>query len=179
MNILDPLFNDYKGQGEDYLKLARKVGFEGKITLQIRPEWLTESFMNEASQNPNVIFEIGVQSLNPSVLKVIQRGAKKTEVQLCEKLTRCRDLGIATEVTLIYGLPQQTYDSFARDIDIVKSYGVTKVGTFPLQVYPGTKLADDIDKFGLTLRANAFGITEVVDTPAHDFEKMRMLALSV
>ena len=178
LNVLDPLFNDYKGHGEHYLKLIRKVGFEGKITLQIRPELLTESFVNEASQNPNVIFEIGVQSLNPSVLKVIQRGGEKTESQLREKLSRCRELGIATEVTLIYGLPLQTYDSFARDIDMVKSYGVTKVGAFPLQVYPGTKLADDIDKFGLILRENAFGITEVVETPTHDFEKMQKLALS-
>lgn len=178
LNVLDPLFNDYKGHGEYYLKLIRKVGFEGKVSLQIRPEVLTESFMEEASQNPSVIFEIGVQSLDPSVLKVIQRGGERTESQLREKLSRCRELGIATEVTLIYGLPLQTYDSFARDIDMVKSYGVTKVGAFPLQVYPGTKLADDIDEFGLTLNENAFGITEVAETPFHDFERMQKLAQS-
>ena len=179
LNVLDPLFNDYKGHGEYYLKLIRKVGFDGKITLQIRPEVLTESFMEEASLNPNVTFEIGVQSLDPAVLKVIQRGGKGTESQLREKLLRCKEFGISTMVTLIYGLPLQTYDSFARDIDIVKNYGVTKVGAFPLQVYPGTKLADDIDKFGLTLHENAFGITEVAGTPFHDFERMQALALNV
>ena len=178
LNVLDPLFNDYKGHGENYLKLIRKVGFGGTVTLQIRPELLTESFMEEASQNPNVIFEIGVQSLDPSVLKVIQRGGERTESQLREKLSCCRELGIATEVTLIYGLPLQTYDSFARDVDMVKSYGVTKVGAFPLQVYPGTKLADDINKFDLTLRENTFGITEVAGTPFNDFERMQALAQS-
>ena len=79
-------------------------------------------------------------------------------------------------VTLIYGLPLQSYDSFARDIGIVKSYGVGKVGAFPLQVYEGTKLAKDIGQYGLTLKEDAFGIPEVVDNPSHDFEKMRRLA---
>ena len=178
LNVLDPLFNDYEGHGEDYLKLIRKVDFKGTVTLQIRPELLTDSFMKEASQNANVIFEIGVQSLDPAVLKVIQRGGRDTEAMLRKKLARCKELGIATEVTLIYGLPLQTYDSFARDIGIVKSYGVTKVGAFPLQVYPGTKLAEDIDKFDLTLRENVFGINEVAETRNHDFERMQALALS-
>ena len=176
LNVLDPLFNDYEGHGEQYLKLIRKVSFAGKVTLQIRPELLTERFMEEVSLNPNVSFEIGVQSLDPAVLKTIQRGGYKTEAQLREKLDRCRELGIATMVTLIYGLPLQTYDSFARDIGIVKSYGVGKVGAFPLQVYEGTKLAEDIGQYGLTLKEDAFGIPEVVDNPSHDFEKMRRLA---
>ena len=179
LNVLDPLFNDYEGHGEQYLKLIRKVGFSGKVTLQIRPELLTERFMEEASLNPNVSFEIGVQSLDPAVLKTIQRGGSKTEGQLREKLDLCRELGVATMVTLIYGLPLQTYDSFARDIGIVKSYGVGKVGAFPLQVYEGTKLADDIGLYGLTLKEDAFGIPEVVDNPTHDFEKMQKLAETI
>ena len=86
LNVLDPLFNDYEGHGEQYLKLIRKVGFSGKVTLQIRPELLTERFMEEASLNSNVSFEIGVQSLDPAVLKTIQCGGYKTEAQLREKL---------------------------------------------------------------------------------------------
>lgn len=179
LNVLDPLFNDYEGHGEQYLKLIRKVGFTGKVSLQIRPELLTERFMEEASLNSNVSFEIGVQSLDPTVLKTIQRGGYKTEGQLREKLDHCRELSISTIVTLIYGLPLQTYDSFARDIGIVKSYGVGKVGTFPLQVYEGTKLADDIGLYGLTLNEDAFGIPEVVDNPTHDFEKMQKLAETI
>ena len=178
LNVLDPLFNDHEGLGEQYLKLIRKVGFTGKVSLQIRPELLTERFMEEASLNPNVSFEIGVQSLDPAVLKTIQRGGRKTEAQLREKLDRCRELGIATMVTLIYGLPLQTYDSFARDVGIVKIYGVGRVGAFPLQVYAGTKLAEDIGQYGLILKEDAFGIPEVVDNPTHDFEKMRRLAES-
>ena len=176
LNVLDPLFNDYEGHGEQYLKLIRKEGFDGKVTLQIRPELLTERFMEEAALNSNVIFEIGVQSLDPDVLKIIRRGSLRTELQLREKLNRCRELGIATTVTLIYGLPLQDYDSFARDIGIIKSYGVGKIGAFPLQVYGGTKLAEDVDKFGLNLEEDAFGIPEVVNNPTNDFEKMRKLA---
>ena len=58
-------------------------------------------------------------------------------------------------------------------------YGVGKVGAFPLQVYEGTKLADDIGLYGLTLKEDAFGIPEVVDNPTHDFEKMQKLAETI
>lgn len=176
LNVLDPLFNDYEGHGAKYLKLLRKMKFDGMVSLQIRPELLTDSFLEEAAQNPNLVLEIGVQSLQPDVLKAIQRGGKKTGPQLFEKLDKCRSFGIATEVTMIYGLPLQTYDSFKRDVELINRYGVSKIGKFPLQVYPGTKLADDIKNFKLQTAENAFGIAEVVDNPSHDFEMMRRFA---
>lgn len=51
-----------------------------------------------------------------------------------------------------------------------------KGGAFPLQVYAGTKLAEDIGQYNLTMKEDAFCIPEVVDNPTHDFEKMRELA---
>lgn len=176
LNILDPLFNDYAGHGANYLKLIRKINFDGMVSLQIRPELLTDSFLEEAAQNPKLIFEIGVQSLQPDVLKAIRRGSEKTESLLLEKLDKCRNLGIATEITMIYGLPFQTYDSFRRDVELINSYGVSKIGKFPLQVYPGTKLAEDIAKFNLRTGENAFGIQEIIDNPTHDFDNMKIFA---
>lgn len=177
LNVLDPLFNDYEDHGAKYLKLLRQVKFDGIVSLQIRPELLTNSFLEEAAQNSKLIFEIGVQSLQPSVLKTIQRGGERTESQLLDKLDRCRNFGIATEATLIYGLPLQTFESFERDVDLLRRYGVSKIEKFPLQVYPGTKLAEDIAKFNLRTEENAFGIQEVIDNPTHDFDKMKKFAI--
>lgn len=179
LNVIDPLFNDYEGHGTKYLKLLRKMDFDGMVSLQIRPELLTDSFLAEAAKNHKLVFEIGVQSLQSDVLKVIQRGGVRTKVQLLDKLDKCRDMGIATEVTLIYGLPLQTYDSFARDVDLIKRYGVSKIGAFPLQVYPGTKLHSDIKQYDLTIKDDSFGIAEVIDNPSHDFDRMRLLASSI
>ncbi len=179
LNIIDPLFNDYQGLGLSYLKQIRQIGFDGKVTLQIRPEFLTQQFMEEASLNQKIIFEIGVQSLDAKVLPTIQRGSKKTESQLREKLSICRDLKITTEITLIYGLPNQTYESFARDIDILKSYNVSKISAFPLQIYAGTKIAEDFKKFNLIVRENDLGILEVIENPSHDFGKMHNLASKI
>ena len=179
LNVLDPFFDDMQGHGESYLKWIRKVGFEGKVSLQIRPETLTTSFTEEASMNPNIIFEIGVQSLDPNVLKAIRRGGARTKEQLRQKLALCKTLGVATEVTMIYGLPFQTYDYFARDIGIIRNCGVTKISAFPLQVYPGTELGDHVREYGLTLRENPFGIAEVAETPSRDFAKMQTLAQCV
>lgn len=177
LNIIDPLFNDYQGFGKAYLRKIRQIGFDGTVTLQIRPEFLVQQFLEEASLNPKIVFEIGVQSLDAKVLPTIQRGSKKTESQLREKLSICRDLKITTEITLIYGLPNQTYDSFARDIEILKGYNVSKISAFPLQIYAGTKIAEDFKKFNLSVKENYLGILEVIENPSHDFEKMRNLEL--
>lgn len=179
LNLIDPLFNDTKGQGISYLEQIRLIGFEGKVTLQIRPEFLTTRFIEEASLNSSIIFEIGIQSLDAKVLPTIQRGAKKTEQLLHEKLLECKRMGITIETTLIYGLPNQTYESFARDIEILKNHEVAKVSAFPLQIYKGTRIAEDYKNFNLVVAENDLGILEVVDNPNHDFEKMRTLASSI
>ena len=179
LNILDPFFNDKQGHGKLYLELLRRLDFNGEVTLQIRPELLTEDFVQEATLNKNLVFEIGVQSMEPEVLKLIRRGGEKTPEQVKEKAKLCNQYGIKTMVSLIYGLPLQSYDGFARDVDFFKALNENiKVSAFPLQIYRGTFLDSKIDltEYGLVKAENCFGIPEVVDSVNGDFHRMKNLA---
>lgn len=178
INVLDPFFNDrrkdFKALSMNFLSDVRRLGLDAEISLQIRPEMLDEDYLDEAQKMPNVIFEIGVQSLDDEVCRAIDRGAKNAVV--IKKLSEVARRKIRTEITLIYGLPKQTATAFRRDLETLCNMGFEKVSAFPLQVYPGTKLYETYRDFGLEIKENALGILQVCGNPSGDFSEMEMLA---
>lgn len=60
-----------------------------------------------------------------------------------------RSRGISYEVSLIYGLPGQTLDSFQRGIDHLQRKGCTVIKAWPMMLLPGTKLCDQKEQWGM------------------------------
>ena len=178
INVLDPYFNDgrkdFKGISLEFLKLLKELKITADVSLQIRPEVLTEEYLDIAETMPNLIFEIGVQSLDNKVTTAIKRGGDNKKV--VEKLTEVARRGIRTEITLIYGLPYQTAESFRNDVNFLKIFVFSKITAFPLQIYRGTEMFDEYKGFGLKVKPNELGILEVCDNPTHDIEEMRKIA---
>lgn len=178
INVLDPYFNDvragFKRIGLDFLKLLKELDVKAYVSLQIRPEVLTDEYLDIAETMPNLIFEIGVQSLDNKVTMAIKRGGDNKKV--VEKLTEVARRGIRTEITLIYGLPHQTAESFRNDVSFLKTLGFSKITAFPLQIYRGTEMFDKYQRYGLKAKPNDLGILEVCDNPTHDVEAMRKIA---
>lgn len=178
INVLDPYFNDrrtgFKSISLEFLKLVKEIGIKADVSLQIRPEMLTDEYLDIAETMPNLIFEIGVQSLDNKVSTVINRGGDNGKV--VEQLKKVAKRGIRTEITLIYGLPCQTAESFRKDVDLLKTFGFSKITAFPLQIYRGTEMFDEYQDFGLKVKPNDLGIFEVCDNPTHDIEEMRKTA---
>ncbi len=81
-------------------------------------------------------------------------------------------MGIRTEVTIIYGLPKQTFPSFKKDLELLSLMGVKKISAFKLQIYRGTQLYNEYMKYKLTVKENNYGIMQVYDNENHDFNKM-------
>lgn len=180
INVLDPYFNDCRAEFKEisfeFLRNVRDLQIEAKISLQIRPEMLDGDYLDIAQTMPNLIFEIGIQSLDDRVIAQINRGGTGTRKKVLEKLAEVARRKIASEITLIYGLPLQTAESFESDIKTLKSLGFTKISAFPLQIYRGTEIFEQYRDFGLQTRLNEIGILEVCDNPAHDFARMREIA---
>ena len=178
INVIDPYFNDgrkdFKGISLEFLKLLKELKITADVSLQIRPEVLTEEYLDIAETMPNLIFEIGVQSLDNKVTTAIKRGGDNKKV--VEKLTEVARRGIRTEITLIYGLPYQTAESFRNDVNFLKTFGFSKITAFLLQIYRGTEMFDEYKGFGLKVESNDLGILEVCDNPTHDIEEMRKIA---
>lgn len=180
INVLDPYFNDgrtgFKKISLEFLKLVKELEITAEVSLQIRPEMLTDEYLDIAETMPNLIFEIGVQSLDEKVMREINRGGCGTKEKVLEKLKEVAKRGIRTEITLICGLPCQTAESFRNDANLLKTLDFSKITAFPLQIYRGTEMFDEYHRFGLKVKPNDLCILEVCDNPTHDVDEMRKIA---
>ncbi len=140
--VLDPTFNS----GPQYLDVMDRFiagKYSGKLALQVRPEMIRPEFMDKLSalnETGNPVIECGIQTIHKNEQKLIDRpnNMKALERNLREAKAR----GIETEVSLIFGLPGQTPQSFLESIKFCKEIGVDKIFAFPLMLLRGTPLFD-------------------------------------
>ena len=107
--VLDPTFNTLNGKMVlDFLERAR---FSGKISLQCRPERITEAFLDQVESlskttGAEVVLEFGVQTLDPEELLHIERVRNANTYKLAEKvlhkLALVNQRRIKHEVSLIF-----------------------------------------------------------------------------
>jgi radical SAM superfamily enzyme len=140
--VLDPTFNS----GDNYSHVLRQLverRFSGKLSLQCRTEMVNPEFLDlveELNRFGKVILEFGLQTIHKEEMKIIERPNNLTKIKII--LPEVIRRGIDTEISLIFGLPKQTVQSFQETIDFCKSYGVSKICAFPLMLLRGTKLYD-------------------------------------
>lgn len=78
---------------------------------------------------------MGVQDTDPAVQRAIAR--HQSVAQTAAIVTHARELGIdGITVDIIYGLPEQTLDSFRRTIDTVIELGVDRVAVYNFAYLP-------------------------------------------
>ncbi|CAG8443092.1 3097_t:CDS:1 [Acaulospora colombiana] len=136
--ILDPTFNSGKG----YLSVLDhfiEASFKGRISLQTRFEMVTRDFLERCELlKDEVTLEFGIQTAIRTEQREIQRSNNlKRITEIAKELTRRE---IMFEVSLIYGLPNQTVESFRISVDFVKTLGATKIHAWPLMLLRGTEL---------------------------------------
>jgi coproporphyrinogen III oxidase-like Fe-S oxidoreductase len=171
---VDPTFNHNQAHAVDVLGQIHAC----KLSLQTRPEKVTSAFLQAVESSvAEVVLECGVQTFEPSELGLIERipgsSAEATVKKVDEKLELMRSRGVDFEVSLIYGLPGQTFSSFMKSFDKARECGASKVEAFPLMLLRGTELHKRREELGLregfeqsvaTARIQDF-IPHVVTTP--------------
>jgi hypothetical protein len=176
VNILDPVFNGGR-RALEILGLARNAGLNSLLSLQCRFEQLTEEFIN-AVAGMNVELEFGAQTLNPREAEIINRpnDLKKIDWALRELASR----GVAHEVSLIYGLPGQTVDTFRASIDWLQSRGVGRIKAWPLMLLRGTELDCQREEFNMReTQLGDYGIPVVTSSSSfteNEWNVMREIA---
>ena len=144
--VLDPVFNDDPEHAVSVLRHFAATGYQGRLSLQCRFESVTQEFF-EACQSLNVRLEFGLQTTQRAEMKAIRRtnNLAKVEAVIAELHRRRIDF----EVSLIYGLPEQTLESFKASVDWCVERGVPLVRAFPLMLLRGTPLERDRARWGL------------------------------
>lgn len=147
--VLDPTFNS----GPHYLTILEALvrgKYTGKLALQCRIEMVKEPFLDlvqQLNETATVVLEFGLQTTNRQEAALIQRPNNLHRVK--RVLTETKRREIATEVSLIFGLPNQTVQSFQASIDFCKEYGVPTIYAYPLMLLRGTPLHDAKSKLQL------------------------------
>lgn len=150
VNILDPVFN----MREAYLQIVKEIDnqffhdtvftYQSKIELLAKKDGQT--FL-DLVEKTNGHLEFGLQTIVPEEYQVIDR---KNDINIIrEQMEILRVRGTSYEVSLIYGLPNQTVSSFKQSIEFVKEMGCQKITAWPLMLLRGTPLFSEREKWNL------------------------------
>ncbi|OBU40450.1 hypothetical protein AYY26_21250 [Photobacterium phosphoreum] len=145
INVLDPVFNLGLNHLE-ILKYAKLINLNALLVFQVRFELITDEFLN-LCMDLNVHLEFGLQTAVKKEFKTIQRSNHLKKVS--KNIHRLKNLNQSFEVSLIYGLPNQTPESFLESIEFLRLRGVETIKAFPLMLLEGTDLARDKEKFNI------------------------------
>ncbi|MGQ9538392.1 MAG: radical SAM protein [Candidatus Bathycorpusculaceae bacterium] len=104
---------------------------------------LTNDKLNVLSQNKVDQLDIGVQTFDDNLRKMILLKDKSEDVK--KKIKRARAYGMRVSIDLIYNLPGQTLEKWTADLEQAINLEVESVDCYPLDVYPGTPLAREIE----------------------------------
>jgi len=145
INILDPIFNNEPNH-IDILKYAIEIELTSLLSLQVRFERISEEFLQLCSRL-NVHLEFGLQTADINESRIIERANNMNRVG--KSITLIQQWKQSFEVSLIYGLPGQTVQSFKDSIEYLQHRGVDIIKAFPLMLLEGTQLSKDKDKYNI------------------------------
>lgn len=143
--VLDPIFNASPFASEVLERFA-DLRFGGALSLQCRAEMIDEHFL-EAAGRVRARIELGLQTIHEAEGAAVLRRNKLDRVDAV--LSELRRRGIDHEVTLIFGLPEQTLASFLETVTWCLRRAVPVIRAFPLMLLRGTELDRQRDRWGL------------------------------
>jgi radical SAM superfamily enzyme YgiQ (UPF0313 family) len=160
INILDPIFNNEPNHIE-ILNYAIKIKLTALLSLQVRFERITNEFLSLCAQL-NIHLEFGLQTTDIAESKVIERANNMNRVDKTIKLLQ--QWKQSFEVSLIYGLPGQTLESFKQSIAYLQQRNINNIKAFPLMLLEGTKLAENKNNYNIVEEViDGSGIPHVVE----------------
>lgn len=117
--------------------LDRKV--IGSVRLSTRPDYIDEERLELLRAHGVKLVELGVQSLDDSVLKKAERG--HTAQQVAEAVALLKSYGFKVGVQLMVGMPGQDFASVKATVEQVLALQPDVARIYPLLVIKGTPLA--------------------------------------
>jgi len=126
-----------------------------EITLEANPDDLTSEYLQMLRKFPFNRISIGVQSLEDNELRAINR--RHTSDQAMEAVKACHLAGFENiSIDLMYGLPEQTLDSFSKTIEKALSLPVSHISSYALSWEEGSVLYQKLKKGILKQKSDEF-----------------------
>ena len=147
--VLDPTFNS----GPFYLDVLKRFvrnKYPGKIALQSRFEMVKQPYLDlceQINETGSVQLEFGLQTIHNKEAKAVRRGNPLARIKRAIDEINYRNL--TYEVSLIFGLPNQTLDSFKETVQFCLDHNVPVIKAFPLMLLRGTELEERKEEWDL------------------------------
>lgn len=123
------------------LSIPKKYKEEGKINgirLSTRPDAIDETILDMLKDSLVDTIELGVQSLDPIVLELSERGHSSEDVFISSR--RIKEMGFKLGLQLMTGLPGDSYDKSLESAKKILSLKPDFIRIYPTLVIKGTKL---------------------------------------
>ena len=193
----EPLKTLYIGGGTPSLvpvnfltKIISKFNFAQnyELTIEVNPDDASEQYFIDLKSIGVNRLSIGSQTFDDKILKLI--GRRHSSNQIFDAISYAKNAGFDNiSVDLIYGLPTQTIESLAKDIDVFLECNLPHLSTYGLKIEPesywGTMLpanlpdddlqADMYELINERLEAKDFNRYEVSNFAKKGFESKHNL----
>lgn len=130
---------------EDFQQIFKAIqkhyGLEDcrEITLEANPDDLSKEYLQMLSALPFNRISMGIQTFDDATLQLLNRRHNAT--QAIEAVKRCRQAGFQNiSIDLIYGLPGETEQRWAQDLQQAVSLDVEHISAYHLIYEEGTPL---------------------------------------
>ncbi len=128
---------------ESYLQIVKPYIEKGEINgirVSTRPDFFDNEIVELFKKYGVLVVEFGVQSFSDKVLKAVKRGHRAEIAEKAVLLSKRH--GFKTSVHLMAGLPEQTAETFLKDVKKAIELKVDYVRIHPLVVLKNTLLAE-------------------------------------
>lgn len=146
--ISNPTFTTDTQRANNLLDLFYKITPHMKWDVSLRPEHVTEELITKLSKFKKINLQMGIQSLNPSILKHMHR-APIDKIEYAKMFHKLQIFKIPFTVDLIIGYPGESLESYKEGVKYLVSVGVRNIISYRLQIYPNTEIGRNVNKLGL------------------------------
>jgi hypothetical protein len=178
INVLDATFLLHE-QDNDTLEKLLSIDSCKNICLQMHFNTIRsdkgERFLDICQRNKDRIsLEFGLQTIHCKEMDILNR---KNDIPHVEKvMKRLCDAGIEYSISIIFGIPYQTVDSFCQTIEFIEKNNCKKFDAYPLQLPKNSKIRERIDELKIKeLQEEHFSlrfVSECVSFRKSEWEKM-------
>jgi len=166
ISIYDDTFTITPKRTREICKRIIEAKLEGiKIWVETRADKLDFETIDLLHKTGVKELSIGLESAVPRILNRIQKvregqcgekdnytAEKKYIRRLGELVRYAKKIGIAISISMMQGLPGESYKDVKKTVNFIKSLGVDKFFQNRLDVIPGTELFINAHKYGLNLK---------------------------
>ena len=110
-----------------------------EITIEANPDDLSDSYVSSLNTLPLNRLSVGIQSFDDDELRLLNR--RHTSREAIDAVARSKDAGFSNvSIDLMYAIPGQTPDSWAKNIDKAIELDVSHISAYCLSYEEGTTI---------------------------------------